>query len=86
MVKVKIIRFHVFNVSGYYTYIMALYTGKKIYQQLISDHYYICNVYMFRGVGMDHILSNKGKSLNYFQVSIYILLIYSIVSYEYFYE
>ena len=34
---------------------------------------------------MDHILSNKGKALNYFYVCIYILLLYSIISYEFFF-
>ena len=68
--------------------VIDLYTGKEedinsSYSRLL---HYICNVYMFREVGMDHILLNKGKFPNYFYVCIYILLIYSIVSYECFCE
>ena len=37
---------------------------------------------MFREVGLNHIVLNKGKFLNYFYVCIYILLLCSIVSYD----
>ena len=56
---------------------------RRYNQQLVSDRYYM---YIFREVGMDHILLNKSKFLNYFYVCIYTLLIYSIVSYECFCE
>ena len=58
---------------------------RRYNQQLTSDHYITYVMCMFSEVGMDHILLNKGKFLNYFYVCIYILLIYSIVSLNFFF-